>query len=172
MASSIVGLEQGSSAGRDISMGLLHFCMSCQQVPWWPLFWTISSKMFVVPTSGANPKYFIVQLNKDNVSLQSIGRAGVQPIIKDLCSVSLRLFNSDTNPFCTQHPSVSLHTGTWDLGVKGANTSMKLVVLRVIKFFASDLGIQGLRSAFMNCGTLTCKLASRMTSQTIHRSIS
>lgn len=29
MESSIEELEQGGSVGRDISMGLLHFCMSC-----------------------------------------------------------------------------------------------------------------------------------------------
>lgn len=34
------------AAGRSVSTGSLHFCTSCKQRPWVPLFWTIYSRMF------------------------------------------------------------------------------------------------------------------------------
>lgn len=111
----------------------------------------------------------IVQYNKDKVSLQGRGQAGVQPIIKDLCSPSLRFFSSDTIPLCVQHSPGFLYTGPWDLRVKGTNTSTKFVVLWIIKSFLSDPGILYLLSAFINCGTLTFQQASRETSYTIHK---
>lgn len=61
----------------------------------------------------------------------------------------------------------------WDLGDKGTDVTMKFVLpglLRGLKSFVSDQESHVFRQHLWSCGWLTCELASRVRSQTLHNS--
>lgn len=137
MASSIEGLGQRGSFGRQVTMGISHFCVCFARRCFEGICPTLSFK--VVFSTYLRTKHQVCLLS---IIIKVISRHRQSRHIacfKRYVFPKLKVLHQWYKPtVCT--------TFIWGLGVKGTNTSMELAVLQVIKWFVSDPGILSLVS--------------------------